>query len=142
MMIKYGEGHVVFISSYAAEHPTVGQTAYATAKAAILGLTRDLALRHGSNSIRVNAILPGFMETPMTENVSAKRKHEVRESHVLGEFNIPDVVAEFILFLEGKWYRYKSITLKKSKMFHFLKINKLIVNRLNEFCPVIVLLFF
>jgi 3-oxoacyl-[acyl-carrier protein] reductase len=102
MMIKYGEGHVVFISSYAAEHPTVGQTAYATAKAAILGLTRDLALRHGSNSIRVNAILPGFMETPMTENVSAKRKHEVRESHVLGEFNIPDVVAEFILFLEER----------------------------------------
>lgn len=101
-MIKKGVGHVVFISSYAANHPTIGQAAYATAKAAMLGLTKDLALRHGSNNIRVNAILPGFMETPMTENVSAKRKQEVRELHALSEFNTPEIVAEFIRFLEER----------------------------------------
>lgn len=101
-MTKQGAGHVVFISSYAANHPTFGQAAYATAKAALLGLTKDLALRHGSNNIRVNAILPGFMETPMTENVSEKRMQEVRELHVLGEFNTPEVVAEFIRFLEER----------------------------------------
>ncbi len=99
-MISKGAGHVVFISSYAANHPTIGQAAYATAKAAMLGLTKDLALRHGSNNIRVNAILPGFMETHMTENVSTKRKQEVRELHAMGEFNTPEIVAEFIRFLE------------------------------------------
>lgn len=101
-MMQKGVGHVVFISSYAANHPTVSQAAYATAKSAILGFTKDLARLHGSNRIRVNAILPGFMKTPMTENVSDKRKQEVRESHVLGDFNTPEVTAEFILFLETR----------------------------------------
>lgn len=101
-MLKKGVGHVVFISSYAANHPAVGQAAYATAKAAILGFTRDLAHRYGSNKIRVNAILPGFMETPMTEQVSEKRREEVRDSHVLKEFNTPAATAEFILFLEER----------------------------------------
>jgi 3-oxoacyl-[acyl-carrier protein] reductase len=96
------QGHVVFISSYAAHHPVVGQAAYATAKAAILGLTRDLASVYGSNHLRVNAVLPGFMDTPMTENVSSRRKQEVRDSHVMGEFNTPAIVAEFILFLEER----------------------------------------
>ncbi len=105
VMVKKGGGHVVFISSYAAEHPAIGQAAYATAKAAILGLTKDLALTHSSNNIRVNAILPGFMETPMTENVSVKRKQEIRESHVLGVFNTPEIVAEFIQFLEERMPR-------------------------------------
>lgn len=102
IMIQNGGGHVMFVSSYAALHPTIGQVAYATSKAAILGFTKDLALTYGSNKIRVNAILPGFMETPMTENVSEKRKQEVCESHVMGEFNTPDLVAEFILFLQER----------------------------------------
>ena len=99
-MIGNGSGHVIFISSYAANHPTIGQAAYATAKAGILGITRDLAHSHGSNKIRVNVILPGFMDTPMTKNLSIKRKQEIREMHSLGEFNRPEIVAEFILFLE------------------------------------------
>jgi len=101
-MIDNGSGHVVFISSYAAYHPTIGQAAYATAKAGIIGITGDLAHHYGSNNIRVNVILPGFMDTPMTENVSIKRKQEIREMHSLGEFNRPDIVAEFILFLEER----------------------------------------
>lgn len=101
-MIKKGHGHIVFISSYAANYPAVGQAAYATAKASLLGMTKDLALRHSSNKIRVNAILPGFMETKMTDNVSDKRKQELREMHEIGEFNTPEIVAEFIQFLEER----------------------------------------
>lgn len=106
-MIRNGKGHIVFISSYAANHPAVGQAAYATAKASLLGFTRDLASLYGSNNIRVNAILPGFMETPMTENVSKKRLDQVRELHALGEWNTPEIVADFILFLEERM-RYTS----------------------------------
>jgi 3-oxoacyl-[acyl-carrier protein] reductase len=101
-MLKSGKGHIVFISSYAAIHPTFGQAAYASAKAAILGFTRDLSLRYGSNNIRVNAILPGFMKSNMTAAISQGRKQEVLESHVLGKFNTTDIVAEFILFLEER----------------------------------------
>lgn len=99
-MSKKNKGHVIFISSYAAKDPVIGQAAYATAKASMLGITKDLAFKYGSSHIRVNAILPGFMETPMTEDVSEKRKHEVRQLHAIDDFNTPDIVAEFILFLE------------------------------------------
>ncbi len=99
-MVERGGGHVVFISSYAAVRPAIGQAAYATAKAALLGLTKELASLHGRKNIRVNAILPGFLETRMTEAVSEKRKEVVRGLHFLGKFNTPAIAADFIWFLE------------------------------------------
>ena len=98
-MIERGGGHIIFISSFSALHPPPGQAAYATAKAALLGLTRDLASRHGSSNIRVNAILPGFLESRMTETVSSSRRAEVLAAHALGRFNTSDRVAAFIRFL-------------------------------------------
>lgn len=92
-------GHVLFISSNSAIHPPPGQNAYATAKAALLGLTQDLAREVGLGGIRVNAILPGFLETKMTANVSDLRRESVRASHALGRFNTPESVASFIWHL-------------------------------------------
>ncbi|HSP43495.1 MAG TPA: SDR family oxidoreductase [Luteolibacter sp.] len=98
-MAARGGGHVVFISSYSAVAPPQGQSAYATAKAALLGLTRDLARIHGPSNIRVNAILPGFLETRMTAQVTAARRGEVLASHALGRFNTCECVACFIRHL-------------------------------------------
>lgn len=98
-MIGRGRGHIVFISSYSALHPPVGQAAYATAKAALLGLTEDLARENGRHGVRVNAVLPGFLETGMTATVSAHRKAAVLADHALGRFNTPEAVAKFIRFL-------------------------------------------
>lgn len=98
-MISRGSGHIVFISSYSAQHPPAGQVAYATAKAALLGLARDLALRHGSANIRINCVLPGFLETRMTQKVSEARRNDVLSDHALGRFNTCDRVAAFIRFL-------------------------------------------
>lgn len=98
-MVRENRGHLVFISSRSALHPPAGQTAYAAAKAAVLGLTRSLATAYGSHNIRVNAILPGFLETPMTASVSDKRREEVLAEHVLGRFNTPGAVAKFLLHL-------------------------------------------
>ncbi|RYD40849.1 MAG: SDR family oxidoreductase [Verrucomicrobiaceae bacterium] len=98
-MVAQNQGHIVFISSRSAIHPPAGQAAYAAAKAAVLGLTRSLATAYGSHSIRVNAILPGFLETPMTASVSTKRRAEVLGEHVLGRFNTPAAVARFLLHL-------------------------------------------
>jgi len=101
-MANRGNGHVIFISSYAADHPAPGQSAYATAKAALNGLTKDLAAEFGGAGVRVNGIMPGFLETPMTAPVSEERKSLVRGLHVLKEFNTPECVAEFINFLDEK----------------------------------------
>ncbi|KAB2641969.1 MAG: SDR family NAD(P)-dependent oxidoreductase [Verrucomicrobia bacterium] len=98
-MLARGSGHIVFISSFAAHHPPPGQAAYATAKAGLLGLTQQFAERHGRHGIRVNAILPGFLETPMTRPVSAARRAAVLAGHALGAFNTPAAVAGFIHYL-------------------------------------------
>lgn len=92
-------GHVIFISSQSAVHPPAGQAAYATAKAALLGLTTALASEHGDAGLRVNAILPGFLETKMTLPVTGKRRSEVLADHALGRFNTPEAVAGFIFHL-------------------------------------------
>lgn len=101
-MVVRGGGQVIFISSHAALHPAVGQAAYATAKAALLGLTEALAEEWGPRGIRVNAVLPGFLETRMTGAVSVKRKKVVRDGHFLGEFNTVEAAADFFLFLEER----------------------------------------
>ena len=98
-MLEQGSGHIVLISSYSALHPPVGQAAYAAAKAALLGLVSDLATRHGRSNIRVNAVLPGFLETRMTEAVSESRRAEIAAAHTLGRFNTCRETAGFIRFL-------------------------------------------
>lgn len=98
-MIKRGIGHIIFISSFSAIHPPLGQAAYAAAKAALLGLVMDLAERHGLSNIRVNAVLPGFLETRMTEAILPCRRQEIQSAHTLGRFNTCHEVARFIRFL-------------------------------------------
>lgn len=98
-MAERGHGHIIFISSQSALNPPVGQAAYAAAKAALLGLTTDLAGRYGVSNIRINTILPGFLETRMTESVSGKRREQILADHHLGRFNTPEAVAAFVRFL-------------------------------------------
>jgi 3-oxoacyl-[acyl-carrier protein] reductase len=98
-MTERGHGHIIFISSFSALHPPMGQVAYAAAKAALLGLTKVLAHSHGPEGIRINAILPGFLETKMTQSLQENRVHEIRAAHALGTFNTVDTAANFIRFL-------------------------------------------
>lgn len=110
-----GKGHIIFVSSHSALHPPVGQAAYAAAKRALLGLTRDMASRYGADNIRVNAILPGFLENRMTATVGQPRRERVLADHCLGRFNTMDRVAAFVRFLHeemphtsGQWFQLDS----------------------------------
>lgn len=98
-MHRQRAGHIIFISSRSALHPPKGQIAYATAKAALIGLTTSLARQWGSNNIRVNTLLPGFLETRMTEAVTESRKAQILADHALGRFNELEPVARFIAYL-------------------------------------------
>jgi len=102
VMLEKKRGHIVFISSYSAIHPPIGQAAYAAAKSALLGLVTDLAARYGKANIRVNAILPGFLETRMTAAVGERRKNEVLSAHALGRFNTCEQAAAFVRFLHSE----------------------------------------
>jgi 3-oxoacyl-[acyl-carrier protein] reductase len=101
-MIAKGSGHVVLVSSWSALHPPAGQAAYATSKAALSGLARDLAKAHGPSNIRVNVIFPGFLETRMTAHLPAARRREILDDHSLGRFNTCAHVASFIRFLHDQ----------------------------------------
>ena len=101
-MIRARRGHMVFISSHSAIHPPAGQAAYAAAKAGLIGLAKSLAKELGPAGIRVNVVLPGFLETKMTASLSAERRQQVKSEHALGRFNTPEAVAEFLVILHEK----------------------------------------
>jgi len=95
-MVKRRGGHIVFISSFSALHPPAGQSAYAAAKAGLLGLTHSLAKELGPRGVRVNAVVPGFLETAMTAGLKPEVKAAALGAHVLGRFNQAAEVAAFI----------------------------------------------
>jgi 3-oxoacyl-[acyl-carrier protein] reductase len=99
LMLRQRSGHIVLIGSRAARHGTRGQSAYAAAKAGLVGLAQSLAKEYGARNIRCNVVLPGFLETRMTAGVSAGRREEIRGEHALGRFNTADNAARFIAFL-------------------------------------------
>ena len=98
-MVSQRSGHIVLIGSRAARYGTRGQSAYAAAKAGLVGLAQSLAKEYGARNIRCNVVLPGFLETRMTAGLSARRRDEVRADHALGRFNTVGNAARFIAFL-------------------------------------------
>ncbi len=99
VMLKQRRGHIIFISSYAALHPSNGQVAYSSAKAGLIGLGKSLARELGPANIRVNILIPGFLENSMTESLSSNRKNEIRRLHSLQRFNTDTEVCSFLATL-------------------------------------------
>jgi NAD(P)-dependent dehydrogenase (short-subunit alcohol dehydrogenase family) len=99
LMVRQRSGHIVLIGSRAARHGTRGQSAYAAAKAGLIGLAQSLAKEYGARNIRCNVVLPGFMETKMTAGLSPQRREEVQAEHVLGRFNTVENAARAVAFL-------------------------------------------
>jgi NAD(P)-dependent dehydrogenase (short-subunit alcohol dehydrogenase family) len=99
LMIAQRSGHILFIGSRAARRGTAGQSIYAAAKAGLVGLAQSLAREYGARNVRCNVVLPGFLETPMTEPLVSARREEIRNEHALGRFNTVESAARFIAFL-------------------------------------------
>ena len=98
-MAKRRSGHILFISSFSALHPPLGQANYSAAKSALLGMMKSMAQELGRRNVRVNAVIPGFMETKMTASLDDKIKGAIRDRHVLGRYNTPEAVAGFVTYL-------------------------------------------
>ncbi|MCQ2294694.1 MAG: 3-oxoacyl-[acyl-carrier-protein] reductase [Bacteroidales bacterium] len=76
MMLKKRSGSIINISSIVGINGNAGQCNYSSTKAGIIGFTRSLAKEIGSRSVRVNAVAPGFIETPMTKQLGEAALNE------------------------------------------------------------------
>jgi 3-oxoacyl-[acyl-carrier protein] reductase len=99
VMMKARAGRIINISSVVAQSGNAGQANYVAAKAGLIGLTKAIAIEIASRGITVNAVAPGFIETPMTDVLPDKVKEELKTRIPLGRMGSPKDVAAAIVFL-------------------------------------------
>ena len=94
-------GSVVSLTSLNARQPAIGMSAYCSAKAGLSMLTQVAALEMGPRGVRVNAVAPGFVHTPLTEGAVAIPGvvEEYVENTPLGRAGTPEDVAAAVVFL-------------------------------------------
>ena len=116
-MRKRGGGAIINVSSQAGRRGEPNVTLYCSTKAAVISITQSLALELADDDIRVNAIAPGVVDTPMGDVVDAQfaeyenkpvgqKKREVGESVPLGRMGDPRDIADPCVFLASDAARY------------------------------------
>ncbi len=100
-MLGAGAGAIVNVASVLGAAGFAGAPAYVASKHGVLGLTRAAAVEYGAQGLRVNAVGPGFIETPMTARVRSDDETHARVTalHPLGRFGRAEEVAELIVWL-------------------------------------------
>jgi 3-oxoacyl-[acyl-carrier protein] reductase len=98
-LMLQGGASLVLCSSLAARHPRTGQAAYAATKGAVESFARGLARETGSKQIRVNAVAPGFIQSPMLNTLPAGEKDRIIQEIPLGRAGLPEEVAATVEFL-------------------------------------------
>jgi NAD(P)-dependent dehydrogenase (short-subunit alcohol dehydrogenase family) len=101
-MLKHGAGSIIFTSTfvgYTVAFP--GVAAYAASKSGLIGLTQSLASEYGPQGIRVNAILPGAVDTPMYQQVNNTPEQQawLTNLHALKRVGKPEEIARSVLYL-------------------------------------------
>ena len=102
LMVESGiPGSIVNIASVAAKRPLVGAADYCVSKAGVAMLTQVLAAEMSQLNVRVNAIGPGFIETPMTQNIRADNEGNMMAMSMtpMGRYGLPVEIANTALFL-------------------------------------------
>ncbi len=98
-MRSQGGGNIICISSLSGLVGNGLQASYNASKHGVIGLVRSMAVDHAADKIRVNAVCPGSMNTPLTETIPEEKLAPYREANLLKRFAEPSEVAPAILFL-------------------------------------------
>jgi 3-oxoacyl-[acyl-carrier protein] reductase len=98
-MLRARYGHIINITSVVGQTGQAGQANYAASKAGMIGLTRSLARELGSRSITVNAVAPGYIETPMTAVLNDEQRAAMLKDVPLNRPGTDADIAHAVAFL-------------------------------------------
>ena len=101
LMLKQRAGAIVNLASVVGIGGNAGQANYAASKGGLIALTLSLSKEMGPRGVRVNAVAPGFIRTPMTDGLPEDVKQGILDRTPLKRFGTPEDVAEAVLFLAG-----------------------------------------
>ncbi len=105
-MSKQRSGKIVNIASVVGEMGNAGQANYSASKAGVIGLTKTIAREFAQRGINVNAIAPGYIQTPMTDVLPDKAKEELKRMIPMERLGQPEDVAHAVLFLVSEASSY------------------------------------
>ena len=105
-MLKNKFGKIINITSVIGHTGNVGQSNYAASKAAIISMSKSLALEYAKKNITVNCISPGYITTSMTDQINEKWKEIIKSKIPMDRFGIPEDVANSVVFLSSNEANY------------------------------------
>ena len=100
-MERAGGGSIVCIASVAGMTGEMGQVAYNTSKHGVIGLVRCMAYDHAAAGIRVNAVCPGAIDTPLLSPLTEERRTRLEGLHMMRRLGRPEEIARAALYLAG-----------------------------------------
>jgi NAD(P)-dependent dehydrogenase (short-subunit alcohol dehydrogenase family) len=99
-MLEAG-GAIVNMASVLGQVGTASSAGYVAAKHGVVGLTRTAAIEYASKGVRVNAVGPGYIDTPLLESLSADARAALVELHPIGRLGLAEEVAELVVWLSS-----------------------------------------
>jgi 3-oxoacyl-[acyl-carrier protein] reductase len=100
-MVRRRHGRIIGIASVIGVAGNAGQANYAAAKAAMIAMSKSIAIEVAQRGITVNCVAPGLIETAMTEELNAAQRERVAAAIPLGRFGNPEEVAAAVVYLAG-----------------------------------------
>tara|TARA_B100000575_G_C22925231_1_gene536512 strand:- start:125 stop:835 length:711 start_codon:yes stop_codon:yes gene_type:complete len=105
-MISNKNGKIIGISSVVATTGNPGQSNYVASKSGLIGLYKSIANEVASRNINVNIVSPGYIITPMTDNLSDDQKNNILNKIPMKKFGTPEDIANIVYFLSSESASY------------------------------------